>query len=78
MNHKKFMIMLVVTVLALGFAVPTFAQEDTAAQPVALQDGPTELSLWYHGAGNDVEREILLGIIDDFNNSQDEYEVVLE
>ena len=27
----------------------------------------TELSLWYHGAGNEVERNILTGIVDDFN-----------
>lgn len=36
------------------------------------------VDLWYHGAGNPVEREILIGIIEDFNASQDEYEVVLE
>lgn len=38
----------------------------------------TELSLWYHGAGNDVERDILIGIIEDFNGSQDDWTVVLE
>jgi multiple sugar transport system substrate-binding protein len=38
----------------------------------------TELSLWYHGAGNKVEREILTGIIDDFNGSQSDWKVVLE
>ncbi len=37
-----------------------------------------ELSLWYHGAGNNVERELIIGIIDDFNASQMEYVVVLE
>lgn len=36
------------------------------------------LSLWYHGAGNEVEREILVGIIDDFNASQSDYVVELE
>ena len=45
---------------------------------VSAQDGATELSLWYHGAGNDTERSILVGIIEDFNASQDEYEVVLQ
>lgn len=44
---------------------------------VVAQDA-TELSLWYHGAGNDVERDILLGIIDDFNTSQSDYVIVLE
>ena len=38
----------------------------------------TELSLWYHGAGNEVERENLLRIINDFNDSQDAYVVVVE
>lgn len=38
----------------------------------------TELSLWYHGAGNPVEREILIGIIEDFNTSQQDWNVVLE
>lgn len=38
----------------------------------------TELSLWYHGAGNKVEREILTGIIRDFNESQSEWKVKLE
>jgi multiple sugar transport system substrate-binding protein len=38
----------------------------------------TELSLWYHGAGNSAERDTLLMIIDDFNGSQADWEVVLE
>jgi len=38
----------------------------------------TEVSLWYHGAGNDAERDTLLMIIDDFNASQSDYVVVLE
>ena len=36
----------------------------------------TELSLWYHGAGNEVERNILTGIVDDFNASQADWKVV--
>ncbi|MEL6405188.1 MAG: extracellular solute-binding protein [Chloroflexota bacterium] len=36
------------------------------------------IDLWYHGAGNPEERAVLVGIIEDFNASQDEYEVVLE
>ena len=31
--------------------------------------------MWYHGAGNDVERKILTQIIDDFNASQDKWMV---
>ncbi len=38
----------------------------------------TELSLWYHGAGNAVERDILAGIVDDFNASQGDWKVVIE
>ncbi len=43
-----------------------------------LASAQTELSLWYHGAGNETERSILLGIIDDFNALQSDYAVVLE
>ena len=38
----------------------------------------TELSLWYHGAGNQVEREVLNQIIVDYNASQSDYTVVIE
>jgi multiple sugar transport system substrate-binding protein len=38
----------------------------------------TELSMWYHGAGNPVEREILVGIINDFNASQADWSIKLE
>ena len=30
----------------------------------------TELAMWYHGAGNEVESAIVNQIIDDFNASQ--------
>ena len=38
----------------------------------------TELSMWYHGAGNEVESEIINRIVSDFNGSQDEWEVSLQ
>ena len=38
----------------------------------------TELSMWYHGAGNEVESQLLYSIIDDFNSSQSDYTVVVE
>ncbi len=38
----------------------------------------TQISMWYHGAGNPTEGEILNQIITDFNASQGDYEVVLE
>lgn len=37
-----------------------------------------ELSMWYHGAGNEVERGVLVGIIDDFNASQTDWSIKLE
>lgn len=45
---------------------------------VMAQDGPTALSLWYHGAGNEVERSIIIQIIDDFNASQSTWAIELE
>ena len=38
----------------------------------------TEISLWYHGGGNTVEREIVDTIIADFNGSQSDYAVKIE
>ena len=38
----------------------------------------TELSMWYHGAGNQVEADILKQIIADFNASQWDWSVVVE
>lgn len=38
----------------------------------------TELSLWYHGAGNPTEGEILNTVISDFNASQSDWAVKLE
>ncbi|MEO5806505.1 extracellular solute-binding protein [Devosia sp.] len=38
----------------------------------------TDLSMWYHGAGNPVERQVLIGIIDDFNTSQTDWAIKLE
>ena len=61
---KKALSLLLLAMLAVAFSGLAAAQE--------------ELSLWYHGAGNDVERSILIGIIEDFNASQMEYVVVLE
>jgi len=38
----------------------------------------TELSMWYHGAGNEVESRIINQIVDDFNASQSDWKVVIE
>lgn len=68
MKLKK--VLLVVMVLLVGM----FA----SCKKTEKQTGPIELSMWYHGAGNEVERKILMQIINDFNQSQAKYEVVLE
>lgn len=65
MIQKKWLSVVILAALfVLGGSV--FAQEATT------------LSLWYHGAGNEAERDVLLTIIDDFNAAQAEYEVILE
>ncbi len=51
--------------------------EEAMEEPAAAGEG-TELSLWYHGAGNDEERAVILQIIEDFNASQDEYVVEIQ
>lgn len=63
MNKKAFNIFLMAILLVVFSGVGS-AQE--------------ELSLWYHGAGNDGERDTLLMIIDDFNASQSDYAIALE
>ncbi|TDN91644.1 extracellular solute-binding protein [Microbacterium sp. BK668] len=42
------------------------------------EDGRTQLTMWTHSAGNPAELEVYERIISDFNDSQDEYEVVHE
>ncbi len=41
-------------------------------------DGPVRLTMWTHSAGNPAELEVYEQIIADFNESQDDYEVVTE
>ncbi|MBI1416568.1 MAG: extracellular solute-binding protein [Limimaricola sp.] len=38
----------------------------------------TDLTMWYHGAGNEVESKIVHQIIDDFNASQSDWKVSLQ
>jgi multiple sugar transport system substrate-binding protein len=45
---------------------------------VASAQTPTTITMWYHGAGNAVERDILIGIINDFNASQTDWAISLE
>ena len=59
---------------------PPAAEEPVAEEPAAEEPAaePITLSLWYHGAGNDTERALVMQTIDDFNASQDEYVVEME
>jgi multiple sugar transport system substrate-binding protein len=45
------------------------------ASPLMAQ---TELSMWYHGAGNEVESKIINQLVGDFNASQSDWEINLE
>jgi multiple sugar transport system substrate-binding protein len=54
----------------LALAVTVGLASSAAAQ--------TDLTLWYHGAGNEVESRIINQIISDFNASQQEWRVSLE
>ncbi|MEJ6401385.1 extracellular solute-binding protein [Yoonia sp. 2307UL14-13] len=38
----------------------------------------TELTMWYHGGGNEVESNILNGIVEDFNAAQSDWMVTVE
>lgn len=38
----------------------------------------TEITLWYHGAGNETESALINQVVDDFNASQGDYSVVIE
>ncbi len=62
--------MTILTRITAGLLATTCLAGAAAAQ--------TELSLWYHGAGNEVERGVLTGIVDDFNASQSDWKVVIE
>lgn len=65
--------LLLLAVVLSACAAPGAAPAGNAAAPAAA--GPVKLTMWYHGAGNDVERNILTQIIDDFNKSQDKFVV---
>ncbi len=49
-----------------------------SASFASLAQAATELQMWYHGAGNEVEAKIVGQIIDDFNKSQADWSVKLE
>ncbi len=57
----------------------TFAAALVAsASWASLAAAQTELSMWYHGAGNEVESTIINKMIADFNASQSDWKVTIE
>ena len=44
----------------------------------SMAQAQTTLSLWYHGAGNEVEAKIINQIVSDFNGSQADWKVELQ
>lgn len=60
--------------LGLTFSATLVASVSWAS----LAAAQTELSMWYHGAGNEVEANILNTIVADFNASQSDWTVVVE
>ena len=82
MKKQQVTALLLILVLALAACVPQVPVQEAASSDDGTMeesmDGPVTLSLWYHGAGNDVERSIVVQIIDDFNASQDDYVVEMQ
>jgi multiple sugar transport system substrate-binding protein len=58
------------TKLLAGTALATVLGSAAMAQ--------TELSMWYHGAGNEVEIALITDLVNDFNASQSDFVVVIE
>ncbi len=56
----------------------TGATDEESTETTAVPEGKQEITMWYHGAGNDVERSVLDGVIQDFNESQDQWAVTRE
>ena len=55
-----------------------FAIVGVAAFGASMACAQTTLSMWYHGAGNEKEKELITGIITDFNASQKDWKVELQ
>lgn len=61
---------------ALGLSACARAGEGSASEKGS--DGPTQVTLWTHSAGNENELEVYNQIMKDFNESQTDYKVVSE
>ena len=82
---RSYLLLIIILVAALmlvacGGTTTEEVSKPVAEEPVAEEPAaePITLSLWYHGAGNDTERALVMQTIDDFNASQDEYVVEME
>ncbi len=71
---------LILAACAAPAAAPAAEEAPADAAPAAdaAMDGPATLSLWYHGAGNDVERDLVMNIINDFNGSQSDWTIEMQ
>lgn len=68
----------ILAVLAAAAIVPLALSGCSQGGGNTTADGKTAISLWTHSAGNEGELTVVTQIIDDFNASQDEYEVQLQ
>ena len=57
---------------------PTLAGALVAYVAAGAAMAQTDVTMWYHGAGNEVESRIINQIVDDFNASQGDWNVVIE
>lgn len=64
------------SVLALAAPLVLAGCSEQGGNASSSGDGPTEISMWTHSAGNEAEIEVISTIISDYNSSQDQYEVV--
>lgn len=79
MMLHRLLVLLLTALFVAACGAPSAGAPTTAPAPAAdapAENEPITLTLWYHGAGNEVERTTLTQIIDDFNASQDQYTVV--
>jgi multiple sugar transport system substrate-binding protein len=93
MKFNKVLFSMMATLIVLSLVLTACGSADTSGPDTTAPDvvdetteqtvgdpssGPVTLTMWYHGAGNEPERSILLGIVNDYNSSQDKYVVVVQ
>ena len=70
MSRKQLLVILAATAM-----VPLALSGCSQGGGSTTADGKTVIPLWTHSAGNEAEMTVITQIIDDFNGSQDEYQV---